>query len=171
VKRISILGVATAPASSRWRIPWQPNSPCVPLKSTSPQHAADSRQEPIGPHRRWRCTMPDATATPDPLETLLYYLASGVLDGAMSERLEVAACGRARHVACGRWPPFRAARHQRQRGLTSLRRRRSSGPHETGQVVPFFAPSRPLAYPPVPVSGPRNRLPIFGIRCATMASC
>src|SRR5262245_40563620 len=40
-----------------------------------------------------------------------------------------------------------------------------------GRVVPFFAPLRPLAYPPVPVGGPRNCPSVFRIRCATIASC
>ena len=42
---------------------------------------------------------------------------------------------------------------------------------QTGQVVPFFAPSRPLAYPLVPVDGTRNQLSVFRMRCATIASC
>jgi len=41
---------------------------------------------------------------------------------------------------------------------------------QTGQVVPFFAPSRPLQHPPVPVGGPGNCSSVFRIRCTTIAS-
>ena len=51
------------------------------------------------------------------------------------------------------------------------RRRGPRRPPQTGQVVPFFAPSRPLAYPPVPFRTSGNYLSVFTMHCATIASC
>jgi hypothetical protein len=58
----------------------------------------------------------------------------------------------AERIACGRARIFKTSR-------------------KTGQVVPFFVPSRPLPYPPVPVGGPGNYLSVFRMHCATIASC
>ena len=46
-----------------------------------------------------------------------------------------------------------------------------AAPAKTGQVVPFCVPSRTLLYPRVPSGGLPNWLPVFRMRCATIASC
>src|SRR5436309_4889063 len=45
------------------------------------------------------------------------------------------------------------------------------GSRHNGTSGPVFAPSRPLPYPPVPVDGSRNCLPVFRMRCPTTTSC